>query len=150
MKLFRFFKPVLSILFALTISNNVMADNNKPMSFDQLPTSSQEFIKKNFPNDKVSLALCERDFLEVHYKVILTSSAKIEFYKNGEWKEVNCKFNAVPENLIPSEILKKVKEMYNDVKIIEIDKDNREYDIKLSNGIELTFDKKFNLTDIDD
>ncbi|MCR5496306.1 MAG: PepSY-like domain-containing protein [Paludibacteraceae bacterium] len=150
MKTSNFLRPFLCILFAFVSLFNVWADNNKPISFDQLPAKSQSFIKEYFSNDKVSLAVCEKEFLEVRYKVILTSSAKVEFYKNGDWKEVTCKFCSVPEELIPSEILKKIKELYTNVKITEIDKDNREYEVKLSNGVELTFNKEFILTDIDD
>jgi hypothetical protein len=33
---------------------------------------------------------------------------------------------------------------------MKIDRDRRDYEISLSNRLELTFDKKFNLVDIDD
>ena len=35
-------------------------------------------------------------------------------------------------------------------KIIKIDRDRRDYEVSLSNRLELTFDMKFNLVEIDD
>ena len=34
--------------------------------------------------------------------------------------------------------------------IVQISRDKHDYEVKLSNGLELTFDLKFNLIDIDD
>ena len=39
---------------------------------------------------------------------------------------------------------------YPDASIVQIDRDKHDYEVKLSNGLELTFDLKFNLIDIDD
>ena len=37
-----------------------------------------------------------------------------------------------------------------DIAKIKIDRDRRGYDVKLNNGMEIEFDKKFNVVDIDD
>ena len=39
---------------------------------------------------------------------------------------------------------------YPDTSVVQIDRDKRDYEVKLTNGLELTFDLKFNLIDIDD
>lgn len=38
---------------------------------------------------------------------------------------------------------------YPDAKVIELKKERKEYEVKLSNRMELTFDKKFKLIDMD-
>jgi predicted phosphodiesterase len=43
-----------------------------------------------------------------------------------------------------------VAKNYPDAKIIKIDRDRRDYEVSLSNRLELTFDMKFNLVEIDD
>ena len=126
------------------------ADNHKTIPTTQLPASSQQFIKTYFPKEKVSLVMEERDFLETSYNVVLSNGAKIEFHKNGEWKEVDCRHGAVPSAIVPAQIASKVMDLYPDAAIVEIDKDSRDYEVKLSNGWELTFDLQFTLVKIDD
>ncbi|MCZ2607976.1 PepSY-like domain-containing protein, partial [Bacteroides fragilis] len=38
---------------------------------------------------------------------------------------------------------------YPDAKVLKIERDKTDYEVKLSNGWELKFDSKFNLIDID-
>lgn len=139
---------ILSGLFVLA-TTAVRADDDKPIAFEQLPKISQQFIKKHFPKEKVSFSKMERDFFDTKYQVVLVSGKKVEFLKNGKWKEVDCRYESVPEAIIPQQIASKVKELYPDVKVTEIDRDSRDYEVKLSNGMELTFDLKFNLIEVD-
>ena len=46
--------------------------------------------------------------------------------------------------------MKYVKDNYPDVKVFLIERDRNNYELKLSNRLELTFDSKFNIIDIDD
>ena len=82
-------------LLALGIST-ACADSDRPIDVAQLPQKAQQFIQKHFAGEKVALAKVERDFLEVRYEVIFTDGAKAEFYKDGEWKEVDCRYSSVP------------------------------------------------------
>ncbi|MCP9611891.1 PepSY-like domain-containing protein [Coprobacter tertius] len=141
------FISVVLLMFGITFAH---ADNDKPITVDQLPQKSQQFIKQHFPKEKVAFAKLERDFLETKYEVVFTNSSKVEFLKNGDWKEVDCKYSTVPVAIIPSQIMKYIKQNYPDVSVVQIDRDKRDYEVKLTNGLELTFDLKFNLIDIDD
>ena len=123
---------------------------NKTLTCKDLPQKSLDFIEQYFPEEDMTTIYMERDFLEVRYNVILSNNTNIEFFRNGDWKEINCKTSEVPDEFIPEEILVKIDQMYSDATIISIDRDNHEYDIKLSNGVDMTFDKNFNLTDFDD
>ena len=96
------------------------ADSDRPIDVAQLPQKAQQFIQKHFAGEKVALAKVERDFLEVRYEVI------------------------------PAQIAQYVSGHYPDASIVQIDRDKHDYEVKLSNGLELTFDLKFNLIDIDD
>lgn len=135
------------VLLGTTVAH---ADNDKPITFEQLPQQSQQFIKKHFPDEKVSFAKLERDFLETRYEVLFVSSTKVEFLKNGEWKEVDCRYSTVPAGIVPAQIAAKVKELYPEALVTEINRDSREYEVKLNNGLEMTFNLKFELVGIDD
>ena len=136
-------------VFALGTST-VSADNDRPISVSELPEKAQQFIRQHFPNEKVSFAKMKRGLFDTTYEVIFTSSSKVEFLKNGDWKEVDCKYSTVPAAIIPQQIAQYVSQYYPDTSVVQIDRDKRDYEVKLTNGLELTFDLKFNLIDIDD
>lgn len=136
---------------ALTFSIfTVKADNDRPIAVSELPQKAQQFIQQHFPNEKVSFAKVERELFDTTYEVIFTSSSKIEFLKNGDWKEVDCKYSTVPAAIIPQQISQYVSQHYPDAAVVQIDRGKRDYEVKLASGLELTFDLKFNLIDIDD
>ena len=140
-------KKILALLVCLlTISTGVRADDDRPVRFDQLPAKAQAYVKKYFPQEKVALAKMEKDFFDKKYEVIFANSSKVEFFKDGTWKEVDCN---VPEAVIPEAILRYVKATYPDHKVVKIEKEDRGYEAKLANGMKLEFDNKFNLIDID-
>ncbi len=128
----------------------VKANDDKPIKVTQLPPSAQQFIKSHFGNSKVAIAKMETDWLDKSYDVIFTDGNKLEFDKQGNWKEINCKYSAVPASVIPVQILKYVSENYPDAKVLKIERDKKDYEVKLSNRWELKFDLQFNLIDIDD
>ena len=97
----------------------------------------------------IAMAKVESDFLQKSYDVIFTDGNKVEFDKKGNWTEVNCKFSVVPQGIIPSPIQKYTATNYPDAKVLKIERDKTDYEVKLSNGWELKFDSKFNLIDID-
>ena len=135
------------MIFGITTA---CADNDKPITVTQLPAKAQQFIKTHFSKEKVAFAKLEREFLETRYEVVFTNSSKIEFWKDGEWKEIDCKYSIVPSAVIPAQIAQYVSQNYPDTQIVKIDRDKRDYEVKITNGLELTFDKQFNLIDIDD
>ena len=74
---------------------------------------------------------------------------EIEFDGRGQWTEVKCKRSAVPASLVPQQIARYISSNYPDCRILEIERDEDEYEVKLSNYVEVTFDRKFNVIDID-
>lgn len=139
-------KIAMMLAFVLTMSVSMMADNDRVITFDQLPATAQTLLKQHFA-DKVPLIVTV-DFDD--FKVMYQSGEKVEFDKKGNWKELDCKASAVPSALIPGEIKASVKKSFPGATIIKLDRDRRGYDVKLNNGMEIEFDKKFQVIDIDD
>ena len=109
----------------LATSAPAFAGNDRPIAVGELPAVSQEFIKTHF------------------------AGAKVEFAKNGEWKDVECKYGEVPAAIVPQQIRDYVTKNYPKNKIVAIDRDRRDYEVELDNGLDLKFDLKFRLIDID-
>ena len=126
------------------------ADNDRVIKKEKLPVTAQKFISTHFPGIKISYVKEERDFMEKNYEVVFTDGSKIEFSRRGEWKEVDCRYTEVPSAIVPDQIEKYISEHYHNEKVLQIDRNHNSYEVRLSNRLELTFDKNYNITDIDD
>ncbi len=143
-------KKLLAIVMAMFVCVAVVkADNEVPVTVNELPATAQTFINTHFKDKKVALAKKETGFFELSYDVIFTDGNKLEFDRNGNWKEVNCKYSSVPAAVIPQQISDYVKANYAGINILSIEKDDREYEVRLANRVELTFTLQFQLLDID-
>ena len=81
---------------------------------------------------------------------MFNNGEKVEFDRKGNWTEINCKLSSVPTALVPAKITQYVKSPYPGAKILEIEKDDSQYEVKLSNMLEVTFNRNFQVVDIDD
>lgn len=143
-------KNLIVLLACLFIQQaTALADNDKPTTVRQLPVAAQNFIKAHFAGVSIAIAKIENDFLDKSYDVIFANGNKVEFDKKGQWTDIDCKYTEVPAKAVPAAIKNYVDKNHKGVKILKIEIENRNYDVKLSNGWELRFNKKFNIVDID-
>ena len=82
----------------LTISP-AYADHDRAVTTEQMPRQAQEFIARYFPGEKIAYAKKESDFFEVIYEVMFTNGSKVEFRRNGAWKEVDCRYSSLPAGI---------------------------------------------------
>lgn len=144
-------KQLITLTICLFIFSGIIkADNDKPVTIDELPQKAQEFLKQHFSKNTISYAQVEKELWDKKYDVVFTNGEKIEFDKNGEWKEIDCKFSAVPDTLVPQQIQDHIKKQFPQNKIIQIEKDSKGYEIKLNNKLELKYTPTFQLKEIDD
>jgi len=143
-------KSLLMVMCLFVASVYVMASNDKPIKVTELPQTAQQMLKKYFPKKQIALSKMETGLFDKSYDIIFTNGDKVEFDRNGNWTEIQCKTTAVPAGLIPAAIKKYLKEHYPSAKILEIERDRKGYDVKLSNKLEITFNNNFQVTDIDD
>lgn len=142
-------KMMLILACVFTLVTNATADNYQPINRNQLPEKAKTFLSTYFPTSKTSLIRKEIDLTEISYDVIFTDGSKVEFDRKGDWTEVDCLAVPLPPGVVPKAIAELVKTQYPDAKITKIERDHREYEVKLTNRVELTFNKKMQLIDID-
>ena len=143
-------KLVLAVVAMFAMSTMVMADNDKPVQVNQLPAAAQTFLNTYFKDVKVALATQDTELFSKSYDVVFNNGDKVEFDKSGEWTEVRCRQTGVPAQIVPAAIAEYVKTTYPDAQILQIERDSRGWEIKLSNRWEITFDKQMRVVDIDD
>ncbi len=140
---------VLAAIFSIGVFS-ASADNDKVINKNQLPAQAQQFINEHFNGIDLSYAKEERDILKKSYEVRLANGARVEFSDKGVWEEVDCQFSEVPAAIIPVAIKNYIDENFAGEKVISIERNRYHYEVKLSNRLELKFDKDFNIYDIDD
>lgn len=137
---------LLCFLSGIAILN---ADNERPLRMEQLPKKIQDFVTLYFPNAKLALAKVEEEHFNCEYDLIFTDGNKIEFYCNGDWKEIKCKRNFVPLEVLPEKIVAFLSNNYPDVQVLQAERTKKHYKLKLSNRWKLKFDKNGCLIDAD-
>ena len=78
------------------------------------------------------------------------SGEKVEFDKQGNWKEIDCRSTLVPVELIPEEIKANINATFPNAIILKIERSLRGYEVKLNNGLEVEYSPSFQVIDIDD
>jgi hypothetical protein len=139
-------------MFALLTTGvlTVKADRDYVITINQLPAHAQQFVKNHFSAVKVSYIKEERDFFTRNYEIVFADGSKAEFTRSGEWIEVDCRYSEVPRGVVPTAITAYVQEHFPDAEIRKIERERGGYDVKLSNKLELFFDKSLKLRNIDD
>ena len=143
-------KLFLSLVCLVFMSTAAFADRDVVITVEQLPPVSQQLIKKHFADTQVVFATMEAGF-DKSYEVLFANGCKVEFDAKGEWTDVDCMHNSeVPAGIVPPNILAFVTKTHPGIKITDIDKDRRGYDVKLNNQAELVFDLTGNFLRYDD
>lgn len=105
------------------------------VQLSSIPQNAQNFIKQHFPNIQVSYI--ERDWDDI--EVYLADGTQIEFFPNGDWKEVKCYMN-MPASILPANIMATIQRTYPQAAIIKIEKQFTIFEVKLNNMMELYID----------
>lgn len=120
--------------------------SDRVITANQLPAAAQTFINQTFPGASIMYAEIDDGKYEVH----LNDGTEINFDRKGNWDKVDCKLKAVPAHLIPATIASNVETQFSGTVITKIDKERYGYEIELSNGLDLKFNRQGMLSEIDD
>jgi hypothetical protein len=143
-------KRILALYAALAIALGASA-NDRPVRYDQLPARAKHFIEEYFPTHSFSYAKYDNSIGDNNYDVVFTDGTEIEFNRRGEWRKIDCKRGSiVPTSLFPSSIVAYLGQHYPTQNIVEADRDALHWEVKLTNGIEYTFDRHGQIKWMDD
>ena len=142
-------KKIFTILAVSAVFAMTAKADGRPVTLEQLPAVAQAFISQYYPDDTVSYATRDDDFVMPEYTVVLVSGVRIQFENNGSLDKISAK-GGVPSTLVPVQIKDYVDRHYHDVVIREYEVGRRTYEIQLSNGMELKFNNNFHIIEIDD
>ena len=139
-------KAILLLVAMLATSFIARADHDQVITFDQMPEAAQAFHKQYFAGKVPLVVTVDWDDYTIRYE----SGEKVEFDKQGSWKEIDCRASQVPMELIPEEIKANIQATFPGAIILKIDRNRRGYEVKLNNGLEVEYSPTFQVIDIDD
>ena len=139
-------KVILLMVVMMTMGFQAKADHDQVIPFNQMPEAAQAFLKQHFTNKVPLVVTVDWDDYTIRYE----SGEKVEFDKNGNWKEIDCRSSIVPTELIPEEIKTNIASTFPGAMILKIDRNRRGYEVKLNNGLEVEYSPTFQVIDIDD
>lgn len=142
----RKFKAILLLLAMVAVSFNARADHDQIISFNEMPEAAQALLKQYFANKVPLVVTVDWD----DYTIMYESGEKVEFDKQGNWKEFDCRSSLVPVELIPEQIKTHVAATCPGAQILKLDRNRRGYEVRLTNGLEVEYDPTFQVIDIDD
>lgn len=140
-----FFIALVILLFSLNAFSQ-----DRVITFDQLPKSSQDFITTHFNKANISYLKIDEETYGFEYEVYFNNGTKVEFDKSGALKKVDCGHSSVPAAIIPEKVKTYVSTNYPGVIITEWCKKRTNWKAELSNGLDLYFDSMYQLIGIDD
>lgn len=119
----------LIICLCVVFAGYLFADT--PISAYNLPQNIQNFISDNF---KGTIMHAEQDWDS--YDVILSDGYKIEFYRGGEWKDIE-NYAGVDPKLLPSNIATTIANAFPNVNIVKVEKEWSGLEVKLANRMKV-------------
>lgn len=139
---------VFSFVFALAVPFMACADN-KPVDVTELPARARGFIEQHFAGQKIMFATVDREFLDdTTWEVVFADGSNVDFDRRGDWKDIDVRAG-VPTEIVPEAIRNHIAANFPDRTVRGISRDRRDWEVELDRGLELTFDTKFRLRELD-
>lgn len=120
-----------------------------------LPKNATDYIDKHFNGYEINFFEKDRDVLDVDYTVYVRNgkqSYKLEFDKKGNVTDIESESRglALPQSVLPANVVQYVKGAFPNAKVTEWSKDGNKQLVELNNDIELVFNAKGKFLRIDD
>ena len=150
MKIFDSMKRILVAIISLMAVVGISRADDRQIKFERLPAAAQKFVKTNFADNTVVFVTKDDDLIAPDYEVVLDNGTVLQFSSAGSLEKIEAFRTGVPQNLVPEKINDYVSANYPGTTYREYEQDRGKHEVKLSNGLELTFNSGFTLIEIDD
>jgi uncharacterized protein YuzE len=142
-------KKVVVSAFCALFSIGLFAQTNT----NNLPRTAQDYVNQHFSsvsvaqvNENSNWQIWEDD----KYEVRLSNGVKLDFDENGNIVEIDSENGeAIPTSVLPSKIASYLSANHADEQVVGWEKQKKEQEIELSNGVEVEFDAQGNFRKLD-
>ncbi|MCR4827232.1 MAG: PepSY-like domain-containing protein [Bacteroidales bacterium] len=137
-------KIVVILMCVFAMSAVVSCD--RVVSADKLPAQAKQFVTAHFNGIEV-LSVRKDGF---KYDVVLFDGTEIEFSHGGQWIEVDCGLNPLPDGVLPANTAKYLTAKFPMNFATHVKFEHKRYEVELDNDLDLLFDKNGNFMGADD
>ncbi len=123
--------------------------DDKIVTENDLPEEISTYISNNFPDNEVAQVTVDQEAFSKKYAVILKDNIKLEFDSKNNITDIDANA-ALPDNVIPAEILAYVNANYPNNVITDWELEDKHQQVKLDNGLTLEFSLAGEFLRIDD
>ncbi|MDE6266215.1 MAG: PepSY-like domain-containing protein [Muribaculaceae bacterium] len=144
-------KKITSLLVMfLMVAATAMARDRVSRDINSLPDAARQVINTHFKGKGVNhIKIDDKTFGGAEYDVVLNDGTEIDFDSKGNIKEIDCGKNPVPDALILKPIKDYVAKNFKGQKIVGMEVNRNNYEVQLSGGMELKFDRAGNFLRVD-
>lgn len=139
-------KKIFALVLLFFPLSFVFADGieyDRAVSFDRLPAKARSFLQTYYPQAVWLTGKKEIDGCSVEYKVVFKDGLRVEFARNGKWTKLENPQGGIPSDLVPQPIRDFLQDNFPDGGgVYRMERDRREIEVKLRNGMECTFSAK--------
>lgn len=144
-------KKLIALLAVVMFSvGSIMARDRITSDVNELPAQAKTLVIKYYPKVGVNHIKIDKDLMSTDYDVVLNDGTELDFDGDGNLKEIDCGFRAVPDGLILKPIREYVASNFKGQKIVSMEVNRSNYEIQLANGLELKFDRAGKFVRVDD
>lgn len=135
-------KILLSLALMLGIATGVSARDTYAHDASVLPASAKSVLAAHF-KAPVSVVKIDKGLTGIkEYEVVLTDGTEVTFDNGGNWDEIETsRQQSVPSSILPEGIRTYVAKHHAGIRVVGIDRERSGYDVELSNGVDLKFDR---------
>lgn len=141
---------MLALLAVLQLTSCSSDDDDVVINPTDLPAAAQTFLNEYFNGLQVTRVEKDDENGSDRYDVYLADGTEVEFDQSGAWTDVDCKTKAVPAAIVPEAIGRYVADNYASLSIVQIERESYGYDIELSDGLDIQFDRDYNVIRVGD
>lgn len=121
------------------------------VDFLNLPSRARSFVGEFYPGAEVVRVEKDYDHGEVLYEVKFSNGHEVVFSSDGRWLEVEAPDGrSIPYGIVPPTIQDFLDHYYYDYGVNEINKTGFGYEVELTTGLDLQFDREGYFIGIDD
>ncbi|MCI0920110.1 PepSY-like domain-containing protein [Sphingobacterium rhinopitheci] len=127
-------------------------EKEEVISSNDLPSNAVLFLKDNFNGSQILSVVKENEIVgRATYEVLLNNGIEVKFDSNGDWDEVDARDDrqGIPTAFINPKIVDYVNTKYAPALINSIDKEKSNFDVELTNGLDLEFNGEGDFLRID-
>jgi len=143
-------KMLFAALVAISSVFNACADNDRIITFAQLPAAAQATVQQYFDVTTIAYVKLDDEVFGDKYEVRFNDGKEIDFENDGSLRKIDCKYAAVPDALVPEVVRQQVAASFPQAFIVEWGKDDWGWKAELNNKLEIKFNRKLEMIGLDD